>query len=234
VAARRIARLRGLAVPPVNQASPDASFATEAVRAGLLASGAEGHVTYPYWVMSLIRPYADAEPALRAGPLAGAAGNLTAKKETPCRSPRGPADQAGRPPRPGSHLRRGVRAPEGQGPGGLTMTGCARRTQCPRAGTGCGSSSRPPASPLHPRQGVSGRAQPYVDASSSPTTSSCSPPPSLTWVAHRKTATSIQQTGSVEAARSHRGWGEIRSAQAAGPDGPPRRGGWLLACGSCS
>ena len=32
----------------------------------------------------------------------------------------GPAGQAGRPPRPGSHLRRGVRAPEGQGPGGLT------------------------------------------------------------------------------------------------------------------
>jgi hypothetical protein len=30
--------------------------------------------------MSLIRPYADAEPALRAGPLAGAAGNLTAKR----------------------------------------------------------------------------------------------------------------------------------------------------------
>jgi Short C-terminal domain/Phospholipase_D-nuclease N-terminal len=63
----------------VIQASPDASFATEAVRAGLLASGAEGHMTYPYRMMPLIRPWADAEPALRAGPLAGAAGNLTAK-----------------------------------------------------------------------------------------------------------------------------------------------------------
>src|ERR1700758_653735 len=30
--------------------------------------------------MPLIRPWADAEPALRAGPLAGAAGNLTARK----------------------------------------------------------------------------------------------------------------------------------------------------------
>jgi hypothetical protein len=42
-----------------------------------------------------------------------------------------------------------------------------------------------------------------------------------------------QQQGSAEAARSHRGRGEIRSAQAAGPGGPPRRGGWLPACGSC-
>ena len=33
-----------------------------------------------------------------------------------------------------------------------------------------------------------------------------------------------QHWGRVETARSHRGWGEIRSAQAAGPGGPPRRG----------
>jgi putative oligomerization/nucleic acid binding protein/phospholipase D-like protein len=37
-------------------------------------------MTYPYRMMPLIRPWADAEPALRAGPLAGAAGNLTAQK----------------------------------------------------------------------------------------------------------------------------------------------------------
>ena len=38
----------------------------------------------------------------------------------------------------------------------------ARRTHRPWAGTVCGSSSSPPISSLHPRQGVSGRAQLYV------------------------------------------------------------------------
>ena len=37
----------------------------------------------------------------------------------------GPAGQAGRPPRPGSHLRSGVREPEGQGPSGLTRLALA-------------------------------------------------------------------------------------------------------------
>jgi len=44
----------------------------------------------------------------------------------------GPAGQAGRPPRPGSHLRSGVREPEGQGPGRLTRLAPLRQLGRPQ------------------------------------------------------------------------------------------------------